>query len=725
MSESSSQPEEPGKKPEASAPPPAMSDAEERYRQLVELSPDILFIVSNHKIVFINTSGARLLGAQGPEQLVGRSVLDLVHPDLRETVRRNMSEFRSSRQRVPFVEGVLVRLDGTPLEVEVTAIPYEQGGVVGAQVIARDISVRKRTERERELLSRLALELTSAETLEKVADSVCNRTLERWGWDAFVFGVRRYGRARFQQVLAVDTVNGQKRRYPQDEYSVRLTEGLEPLIAGQPVLLNRADGEQIPGLIPFGDTSRLSASILYAPIRRGNDVVGMLSVQSYQPSFFGEEDRLELQRLADAIGPALARAQAEERSATFRRLGEQLGRASTPHEIARVLVEAADELIGWDSCWASVYSLEEDTLEMLVSYDVVEGKRRSRVPPPRHQNKPTEHTRQIMREGAQLILRETSENLRCCELDTFGEKSQRSMSLMFVPIRSVARLVGVLSIQSYTPQAYDEKSLQLLQELADHCAGALERARADAELRALFAAMNDVILVLDDQGRYLKIAPTNQSLLYRPASQLLGRTLHEVFSKELADRFLAMVHHALQEGQPITMEYALQIEGGERWFLATLSPMLENAILFVARDITDRKRHEQLFRTREARFRTFYHASPVMLCSTDLQGRIVAASDLWLENFGYKRPEVLGRYWTDFLDESCRRLFKEKLLPELEERGWCEETPVQGLKSSGQRFALSLQARMQREEKGNQAFVLIAFQAPGPGEASQSGTGDG
>src|SRR3989454_6190345 len=52
---------------------------------------------------------------------------------------------------------------------------------------------------------------------------------------------------------------------------------------------------------------------------------------------------------------------------------------------------------------------------------------------------------------------------------------------------------------------------------------------ADAELEALFAAIDDVILVLDAEGRYVKIAPTNPSLLYRPAAELLGKTLREVF----------------------------------------------------------------------------------------------------------------------------------------------------------------------------------------------------
>src|SRR6266545_2937641 len=58
---------------------------------------------------------------------------------------------------------------------------------------------------------------------------------------------------------------------------------------------------------------------------------------------------------------------------------------------------------------------------------------------------------------------------------------------------------------------------------------------ADAELEALFAAIDDVILVLDAEGRYVKIAPTNPSLLYRPAAERLRAS---------EQRFRALVEHS-------------------------------------------------------------------------------------------------------------------------------------------------------------------------------------
>ena len=74
---------------------------------------------------------------------------------------------------------------------------------------------------------------------------------------------------------------------------------------------------------------------------------------------------------------------------------------------------------------------------------------------------------------------------------------------------------------------------------------------SEAELRALFAAMPDVILVLDAQGRYLRIAPTNPSFSRRPDDTLIGQTLHDVFPPAEAAEFLDMIQAALRSRQPV------------------------------------------------------------------------------------------------------------------------------------------------------------------------------
>ena len=115
---------------------------------------------------------------------------------------------------------------------------------------------------------------------------------------------------------------------------------------------------------------------------------------------------------------------------------------------------------------------------------------------------------------------------------------------------------------------------------------------SEAELRALFAAMNDVICVIDTSGRYLKIAPTNPKLLYKPPIELIGRTLHEIMPPELADSFLSQIQLAADTKQTHSLEYSLSIDNQDIWFAANISPMQENTVIWIARDITQRKQAE-------------------------------------------------------------------------------------------------------------------------------------
>ena len=119
---------------------------------------------------------------------------------------------------------------------------------------------------------------------------------------------------------------------------------------------------------------------------------------------------------------------------------------------------------------------------------------------------------------------------------------------------------------------------------------------SEAELRALFEAMSDVILVLDAEGRHLKMAPTKAPHIYSPAAEWVGKTLHEVFPKDKADFFLDHVRRALAEGPLHRVEYSLPIDGKEVWFEGSISPMTKDSVIWVGRDISSRKILEEQLR---------------------------------------------------------------------------------------------------------------------------------
>jgi PAS domain S-box-containing protein len=130
-----------------------------------------------------------------------------------------------------------------------------------------------------------------------------------------------------------------------------------------------------------------------------------------------------------------------------------------------------------------------------------------------------------------------------------------------------------------------------------------ERKRAEAalatselELRALFSAMNDVVLAIDSDGIYQKVAPTNPRLLYRPRKELLGKSMRDIFPVEQAESFINSVQWVIRTRNVAHIEYPLVIEGETLWFDASVSPMEADSVLWMARDITGRKGTEEKLR---------------------------------------------------------------------------------------------------------------------------------
>jgi PAS domain S-box-containing protein len=234
--------------------------------------------------------------------------------------------------------------------------------------------------------------------------------------------------------------------------------------------------------------------------------------------------------LLDITRDITERKRAERRLALFARVAANLSAATTREAAGNVIVQAAEELLGWDACFLHLYNATRNEVERIVSRDTVDG-RRMDVDWPINDVRPAPMFLRVLREGAQLILRPRMAG-DTDRLEAFGDTHRRSASLIFVPIRKAGQTVGVFSIQSYTPNAYTDADLQSLQALADHCAGALERIRVEETLRhseehfrSLIENASDVILVVTPEGRAQYASPSVQRVLGHAPAALLGENL--------------------------------------------------------------------------------------------------------------------------------------------------------------------------------------------------------
>jgi PAS domain S-box-containing protein len=119
---------------------------EEKYRTLVEISQDAIYINYQNRIIYFNPSALKLLGADSPDQIIGRTPLEFFHTDFHELIKKRIQKMNLKETMVPLVEEQIIRFDGKIIDVEVSATSFKYADGLAIQVVLRDITSRKQAE---------------------------------------------------------------------------------------------------------------------------------------------------------------------------------------------------------------------------------------------------------------------------------------------------------------------------------------------------------------------------------------------------------------------------------------------------------------------------------------------------------------------------------------------------------------------------------------------------
>ena len=597
-----------------------LRESEERFRLLAETAPVGIILHKDEEIFYTNPAATKLLGASDSKELIGRNILDHIHPDYRPMVLDRARSVREESLVAPLVEEKYLRLDGTAVDVEVAATPFGEHGKRMFQVLIEDITERRRTQELIHLRLRL-MEFATDHSLDELLQEALDEIEELTNsFISFFHFVEADQETLSLQMWSTRTqrdfceAQGKGLHYPVNEAGVwaDCVREMRPIIHNDYQALSHRKG------LPDGHAQVIRE--LVVPIVKSERIVAILGVGN-KPQDYTEKDIELVSYLADVAWEITERKRAEaalqENEEKFRSIVEN----------------ALAGIFTIDSAYHFIYA--NDELCKILGY-------------PREQ---------LLGMDFRDVLSEDSKDL-------VAERYVRRQRGEEVPSRyemSIVRADGKVRFVEISVAVVKDNAGNLLSmgQLVDITA----RKRAEQELRE----SEQRFRLIFDEGQFgFTIAgPDFKFIDANPAfCKMIGYTVDELRELSFADISPAYrveedkaAVGAMARGdarQFITEKQYLRKDGELFWGKLVSTPIrneegqVESYIAMVE-DINERKRAEEALKEKTEELDRFFSVTLDLLCIADKDGYFRRMNPQWEAVLGYSQAELVGQHFLDLV----------------------------------------------------------------------------
>ncbi len=743
----------------------ALRESEERYRKLVSLSPEAIIILLEGKIVFANNAAVRMLGASDPKELMGRPGLDFVHPYYKDIVSERMSKVENDGVSHPFLEEKLIALDGKELIVDSISIAFTYQGKPAVQLVAHDITARKRVEealKESEELYRSLVETSpDAIVLSDLDNTIVKLNLRA----ALVLGVETPADLVGMNVLDFFVPEDRQRAKENAEktlsegktlnieYTGLQKDGTKIPIELSTSLVTDADGKPKGFISVARDiTERKLAEQALAESEQKYHAIsdmaafGVIIHKDGKPLFanpmarkllgYGEDEDVSGVSIIDDVIVS------EDRKKALDIMEKRKSGAAPPVYDIRVktkggkikTIEISGERIRYGG----------ESAYMVSFVDITERKKAEEA-----LRDSEERYRSVVETAKDAIVSTDSENRIIFwnreAQSMFGYSDEEIVGkplTLIIPAgfreeheRGVAKIAeggdlryegaaregfGLRKDKTEFPIEFSVKAWKtaegtfftaIFRDVTERKHSEEALAKSEERYRLISESANDLITLNDESMKFLYHNVAVERILGFTSDEIskssVLKLVHPDDRKAVAEAFV----DAWSNKRSASLELRIgKKDGTYIWIESKGRPLFDeggkvNRALIISRDITDRKLAEEALRESEERYRNLFQQANDAILVASLEGRILAANQKLSELCGFSEEELLSRNFGDIVAPEMTGIIPE-LLRQVKTRGGFFGEGV-GVRKNGVKFPLEVSGSLIPWGKGQGMLVFL------------------